>query len=91
MCPLPTCSLLRGKQEYGVEVSGGSRSICYGRRDFGPMSKLEQSVAESDTGSEEMMFSDPMKGKGKQRAHMLPPQVERPRGILRTTEIMVSR
>jgi hypothetical protein len=85
MCPLPTRSLLRGKQRYGVEISGGSRSLCDGRRGFGPISKLGQNVAESDTGSEEMMFSDPMKGKGKQRTHMLPPQVERPRGILRTT------
>jgi hypothetical protein len=56
------------------------------------MSRLEQSVAETDdSGSEETMFSEPMKGKGKHRSHMPPPQVERPRGILRTTEVMVSR
>jgi hypothetical protein len=91
MSPLPTRSLLRGKQGYGVEVRGGSRSVYDSRRDFGPMSKLEQSVAESDTGSEEVMFFEPIKGKGKQRMHMPPPQVERPRGILRTTEVMVSR
>ncbi|KAN0119617.1 hypothetical protein V8E51_001825 [Hyaloscypha variabilis] len=92
MGPLPARSMSRGKQGYGVEVSGGSRSIYDGRRDFGPMSKLEQSVAETDdSGSEETMFSEPMKGKGKHRSHMPPPQVERPRGILRTTEVMVSR
>ena len=92
MSPLPIRSMIRGKQGYGVEVSGGSRSIYDGRRDFGPMSKLEQSVAETDdSGSEETMFAEPMKGKGKNRVHMPPPQVERPKGILRTTEVMVSR
>lgn len=91
MSPLPVRSANRGKQGYGVEVSGGSRSIYGGRRDFGPMSKLEQSVAETDSGSEETMIYEPVKGKGKQRVYSPPPQVERPRGILRTTEVMVSR
>jgi hypothetical protein len=60
-----------------------------GRKDFGPMSKLEQSITENDSGSEETIFSASMKGK--HRVHLPPPQVERPRGILRTTEVMVSR
>jgi len=92
MSPLPTRSTIRGKQGYGVMVSGGGRTTYEERNtDFGPMSKLEQSITENDSGSEENIL--PAQIKGKHRVHMPPTQVqrERPRGILRTTEVMVSR
>lgn len=92
MSPLPTRSAIRDKQGYGVMVSGGGRTIYEERNaDFGPMSKLEQSITENDSGSEENIL--PTQIKGRHRVHMPPPQVqrERPRGILRTTGVMVSR
>jgi len=74
-------------------VSGGGRATYEERNtEFGPMSKLEQSITENDSGSEEGIL--PAQIKGKHRVHMPPPpqvQRERPRGILRTTEVMVSR
>jgi hypothetical protein len=88
MSRLPTRSMMRGKA-YGVEVSGGERSRYGGGKDFGPISKLEQSITKNDSGSEETKF--PALMKGEHWMHVPPPQVERPRGILRTTEVMVSR
>ena len=44
---------MRGKEGYSVEVLGGERSMYGGGKDFGPISKLEQSIMENDSGSEE--------------------------------------
>lgn len=70
----------------------------------GPMSKLEQSITENESGSEDnMMAPMPLSLQGRQRAHFAEERQrewninraerpkERPRGILRTTEVMISR
>ncbi|KAK0109745.1 hypothetical protein ONS95_002422 [Cadophora gregata] len=70
----------------------------------GPMSRLEHSITENDSGSEDnMMVPMPFSFQGRQRAYLVrewerereSPRAERPnkrpKGILRTTEVMVSR
>jgi len=85
---VPSRSTL-GKQGYGVTVSGGSGSE---RRlhsqpssaSSGPMSKLEASI---ESGSEENILPTPIETRVQ-----LPSQRDRTgRGIMRTTEVMVSR
>ena len=88
---LPSRSTL-SKHGYGVSVVGGKslsddESTIYRQRsatNSGPMSKLEQSLEEPDSGSEENIL--PLQN----RAH-LPRERDQRRGIMRTTEVMVSR
>jgi len=91
---IPSRSTL-GKQGYGVTVSGGGlvdnvRKI-HSQPSFtssGPTSKLEASIGENDTGSEE----DIMPMQIQTTRVQLPGQRDRSgNGILRTTEVMVSR
>jgi len=90
---VPSRSTL-GKQGYGVTVSGGplgdSKRELHSQpssRSSGPMSKLEASIGMNDTGSEESILSSPIHT----RVH-LPSQRDRSgEGIMRTTEVMVSR
>jgi hypothetical protein len=90
---LPSRSTLT-KQSYGVSVSGGKMGssdderTLYGQgsaRGSGPMSKLEESIGENDSGSEENILPAQQT-----RVHM-PRERDQGRGIVRTTEVLISR
>jgi hypothetical protein len=73
---------------YGITISGGKPGPFDEERNVfgkmsGPMSKLERSVEESNSGSEENIL--PLQ----QKEAYLP--CEEKKGIIRTTEIMISR
>lgn len=68
--------------------SSDDERTLYGQnsaRGNGPMSKLEESIGENDSGSEENI--SPVQ---QTRAHM-PRERDQKRGIVRTTEVMISR
>ena len=82
------------KQSYGVSVSGGKKGssdderTLYaqpGAKGSGPMSKLEESIGEHDGGSEESIL--PVQ----QTQVHVPREREQRRGIVRTTEVTISR
>lgn len=86
------------KHGYGVSVNGvsvsGGKSVLEERELYkmrsasgsGPTSKLEQSITENDSGSEENILP-----KAQLRERPLPPTHRPARGIVRTTEILISR
>lgn len=101
-----------GNKGYKITVIGGGRTSPEDPKVYrqpslvssGPMSKLEQSITENDSGSEDnMMVPMPLPLQGRQRAYLAREREqerqrdraerpkERPKGILRTTEVMVSR
>jgi len=101
-----------GNKGYKITVIGGGRISPEDPKVYrqpslassGPMSKLEQSITEKDSGSEDnMMVPMPLPLQGRQRAYLARERErerekdraerpkERPKGILRTTEVMISR
>ncbi len=101
-----------GSKGYNITVMGGGRipsdePKLYRQPSLassGPMSKLEQSITENDSGSEDnVMVPMPLSLQGRQRAYLARERErererdraerprERPKGILRTTEVMISR
>ena len=92
LATIPSRSTI-GKHSYGVSVMAAGRrasgsedgSTVHGRGSLSPMSKLEQNVIDNESGSEETIL--PIHSNA--RVHLPPRDVRR--GIMRTTEVMVSR
>jgi hypothetical protein len=91
---MPSRSTIISKQGYGVTVIGGlpgddDRRIYRqpSSTSSGPMSKLEASIGENDSGSEENIL--PLQVHS--RVHMPKDRNRTGRGIMRTTEVMISR
>ncbi|KAH7336337.1 hypothetical protein BKA65DRAFT_552994 [Rhexocercosporidium sp. MPI-PUGE-AT-0058] len=101
-----------GNKGYKITVIGGGRMSPEDPKVYrqpslassGPTSKLEQSITENDSGSEDnMMVPMPLPLQGRERAYLAREREqerereraegpkERPKGILRTTEVVVSR
>lgn len=98
---LPSRSTI-SKHGYGVSVVGGIRPK--GDKDFerilhrqsssassGPMSRLEASIREHETGSEENILPQRQLAAYLKDMDRQTSERERSRGIVRTTEVMISR
>jgi len=109
MSPVPRSNTALGNKGYKITVIGGGKgqtedSDLYRHPSLassGPMSKLEQSITENDSGSEDnIMVPIPVPSQGRDKVYMerereddrrrVERSRERPKGILRTTEVSIS-
>ncbi|TAQ89354.1 hypothetical protein B7494_g2354 [Chlorociboria aeruginascens] len=85
---LPSHSTMMGSPGYGVTVSGGTENgTLYSSPSVtstGPTSKLEQSIEENDSGSDENILPALLH-------QVYAPGRDPRRGIMRTTEVMITR
>ncbi|KAL2068836.1 hypothetical protein VTL71DRAFT_15174 [Oculimacula yallundae] len=110
MSPVSRSNAALGNKGYKITVIGGDKGTAENSDLYrnlslassGPMSKLEQSITDNDSGSEDnMMVPMPLPLQGRDKAYLAREKEregdrtersrERPRGILRTTEVSISR